>query len=151
MHRFAEGRDLILGGVKIPHHAGLLGHSDADVLSHAIADALLGAVAAGDVGRHFPDTDPAWRGASSLDILRRVVAIVRGEGVVRIVNVDSTVVAQEPRLAPHVDAMRSNLEEALSVPAASVSVKATTSERLGALGRLEGMAAMASALVEVAS
>ncbi len=146
-HRFAPGRPLVLGGVEIEHALGLAGHSDADVLCHAIADALLGAVAEGDIGRHFPDTDPAWKDARSLDLLREVASIVRSTDA-RIVNVDATVIAQRPRLAPRISEMRANLAEAMGIPAERVSVKATTVERMGAFGREEGIGAMAVATVE---
>jgi 2-C-methyl-D-erythritol 2,4-cyclodiphosphate synthase len=147
VHRFAPGRRLVLGGVAIPYPQGLEGHSDADVLCHAIADALLGAVAAGDIGVHFPDTDAAWKDADSLDLLRRAAGIALGlRG--RPVNVDSTVLAEAPRLRPHVDAMRRNIAAALGIEADRVSIKATTCERLGFVGRREGIAAMAVAAVE---
>lgn len=146
-HRFAPGRQLVLGGVLIPHPMGLDGHSDADVLCHAIADALLGAVAAGDIGQHFPDTDPTWKDARSVDLLREVAAIVRSTDA-RIVNVDATVIAQQPRLAPHIGNMRANLADAMGIQADRVSVKATTVEKMGALGREEGIGAMAVAMVE---
>ncbi len=146
-HRFAAGRKLVLGGVHIAHTLGLAGHSDADVLCHAISDALLGAVAEGDIGRHFPDTDPAWKDACSLHLLAEVASIVRSTDA-RIVNVDATVIAQRPKLAPHIDDMRANLAEAMGIPAERVSVKATTVERMGAFGREEGIGAMAIATVE---
>lgn len=148
VHPFASGRPLVLGGVEVPAERGLGGHSDADVLSHAVADALLGALALGDLGRHFPDSDPRFRGASSLALLAEVVARVRARGG-RVVNVDATVVAEAPRLAPHLDEMRVRLAETLGVAGDRVSVKAKHAEGLGALGRQEGIAAMAVALVEV--
>jgi 2-C-methyl-D-erythritol 2,4-cyclodiphosphate synthase len=148
VHPFASDRVLVLGGVEVPAERGLAGHSDADVLSHAVADALLGALALGDLGRHFPDSDPSFRGASSLVLLAQVVARVRAHGG-RVVNVDATVVAETPRLAPHLDRMRARLAETLGVAGERVSVKAKHAERLGALGRQEGIAAMAVALVEV--
>ncbi|HLE42752.1 MAG TPA: 2-C-methyl-D-erythritol 2,4-cyclodiphosphate synthase [Methylomirabilota bacterium] len=148
VHPFASDRPLVLGGVEVPAERGLHGHSDADVLSHAVADALLGALALGDLGRHFPDSDPRFRGASSLALLAEVVARVRARGG-RVVNVDATVVAEVPRLAPHLDAMRVRLAETLGVAGDRVSVKAKHAEGLGALGRQEGIAAMAVALVEV--
>jgi 2-C-methyl-D-erythritol 2,4-cyclodiphosphate synthase len=148
VHPLAGGRPLVLGGVEVPAERGLAGHSDADVLSHAVADALLGALALGDLGRHFPDSDPRFRGASSLGLLAEVVARVRKEGG-RVVNVDATVVAEAPRLAPHLDRMRARLAQTLGVAEARVSVKAKHAERLGALGRQEGIAAMAVALVEL--
>jgi 2-C-methyl-D-erythritol 2,4-cyclodiphosphate synthase len=147
IHAFAPGRRLVLGGVEIPHPQGLAGHSDADVLCHAVADALLGAMADGDIGRHFPDTDARWKDASSLALLRIVAERVRARGG-RIVNVDSTVLAEAPRLGPHVAAMRAAMAESLGIEAARVSVKATTCEGLGALGRREGIAVMAIAAVE---
>ncbi len=148
IHRFAEGRRLVLGGVEIPHTMGLLGHSDADVLCHALADALLGAVAAGDIGQHFPDTDPQWKNADSLKLLARAAAVVRERGG-RAVNVDATVMAERPKVAPHIDRMRALIGAAVGLPVDAVSVKATTLERLGALGREEGIAAMAVATVEM--
>lgn len=148
-HRLVTGRRLILGGVKIDHPLGLLGHSDADVLCHAVADALLGSVAAGDIGQHFPDTDPAWKDANSLELLRATAAIVRGKGA-RILNVDATVMAEAPKLARHIAAMRGNLAGAMNVAADEVSVKATTMEGMGSLGRSEGIAVMAVATVEMA-
>ncbi|MGQ9559612.1 MAG: 2-C-methyl-D-erythritol 2,4-cyclodiphosphate synthase [Candidatus Oleimicrobiaceae bacterium] len=154
VHRLVSGRPLILGGVHIPFPQGLLGHSDADVLCHAIADALLGAAAAGDIGRHFPNTDPQWKGVSSLLLLERVAAMLAEEHLV-VVNVDATVVAERPLLAPYIDRMRENIASALRVPSPAVSVKATTTEGLGLTGRGEGIAASAVALVaskeEVAS
>ena len=143
-HRFAPNRDLILGGVKIEHNLGLLGHSDADVLCHAIADALLGAVAEGDIGKHFPDTDPQWKGACSLTILTAVGDILKDKDAA-ISNIDATVIAEEPKLAPHIDAMRQNIADALGLTIDAISVKATTVETMGALGRKEGIAAMAVA------
>lgn len=148
IHRFSEGRELVLGGVIIKGHPGLAGHSDADVLCHAVMDALLGAVAAGDIGEHFPDTDAAWRGASSIDLLARVTDLVRARGG-RPVNVDATVLAEKPRLAPFREQMRSNLAGAIGLPHSAVSVKATTLEGIGSLGAGEGMAAMAVAGVMV--
>lgn len=146
-HRLVEGRKLILGGVEIAHPFGLLGHSDADVLTHAIMDALLGAVAAGDIGQHFPDTDPRWEGADSLKLLCAVVALLRERGW-RVGNVDATVLAERPKLMAHIPEMRSRLAEAMGVEPADVSVKATTVEGLGAIGRREGISAMAVATVE---
>jgi 2-C-methyl-D-erythritol 2,4-cyclodiphosphate synthase len=146
-HRLVEGRRVILGGVDIPHERGLLGHSDADVLTHAIMDALLGAIADGDIGRHFPDSDPRWKDARSVDMLRQVAGRVRGAGWA-IANADATVLAEAPRLAPHVALMRSRLAEAMGIGPEQVSIKATTMEGLGAIGRREGIAAMAVATVE---
>jgi 2-C-methyl-D-erythritol 2,4-cyclodiphosphate synthase len=145
-HRLVEGRALTLGGVRIPHATGLLGHSDADVLTHAIMDALLGAVADGDIGQHFPDTDPRWKDADSLALLRQVVARLAARGW-RVGNVDATILAEAPRLAPHNARMRARLAEALGITVAAVSVKATTVEGLGAIGRREGISAMAVATV----
>jgi len=147
-HRLREGRKLILGGVEIPHDRGLDGHSDADVISHAIADALLGAIGEGDIGKHFPNTDESIRGISSLEILRRVNKLL-GQSNARVVNVDATLLAEAPKIAPHIDAMRRHIAEALSTPAANIGIKATTNEGLGAIGRGEGMAAMAVATVEI--
>ena len=146
VHRLAEGRALVLGGIRIPHALGLLGHSDADVLTHAVMDALLGAVADGDIGKHFPDTDARWKDADSLDLLRQVIARLAARGW-RVGNVDATVMAEAPRLAPHIADMRARLAEALGVTPEAVSVKATTVEGLGAIGRGEGIAAMAVATV----
>jgi 2-C-methyl-D-erythritol 2,4-cyclodiphosphate synthase len=146
IHRLARRRRLVLGGVDIPYRLGLLGHSDADVLCHAIADSLLGAAAAGDIGRHFPDSDPEFRGVSSLLLLERTRALVRKAGF-RIVNVDSTVVAEAPRLAPHVDQMRRNIARALKIRPSQVSVKATTNEGLGSIGHGQGICAFANALI----
>ena len=148
IHRLVEGRKLILGGVEIPHDRGLDGHSDADVLSHAIADALLGAVGEHDIGHHFPNTDESIRGISSLQILKGVAAILREKGG-RIVNVDSTLIAEAPKIGPHLAAIRGNIADALGIPVSRVGVKATTNELLGTIGRGEGMAAMAVASVEV--
>jgi len=148
VHRLAEGRKLILGGVEIAHSRGLEGHSDADVLSHAIADALLGAIGAGDIGQHFPNTDESIRGISSIEILKRVSKLV-AEKDARTINIDATVVAEEPKIAPHIAQMRKIIADAIGVPDSSVSVKATTNERLGAIGRSEGIAAMAVATVKV--
>ena len=147
VHAFAEGRKLILGGVEIPYARGLAGHSDADVLIHALADALLGAAALGDIGMHFPDSDPAYQGADSRVLLREVARKLAAAGW-RIVNVDSTVIAQAPRLAPHIPAMIANLAADLGLAVSAVSVKATTTERLGFTGRGEGIAAQAIALIE---
>ncbi len=141
-HRFAANRELILGGVKIEHELGLLGHSDADVLCHAIADALLGAVAEGDIGKHFPDNDPKWKDACSLMLLTAVGDILKKKGAT-ISNIDATIIAEEPKLAPHIDNMRQNIADALELTIDAVSVKATTVETMGSLGRKEGIAAMA--------
>ncbi|MBR2906579.1 MAG: 2-C-methyl-D-erythritol 2,4-cyclodiphosphate synthase [Clostridia bacterium] len=147
VHRLVEGRRLILGGVDIPHTVGLLGHSDADVLLHAIADALLGAAAFGDIGKHFPDSDPAYKGISSLTLLSHVGTLLKENGF-RIINIDSTVIAQSPKLAPHIPLMRENIASALGIDASSVSVKATTEEHLGFTGEGLGIAAQAIALIE---
>jgi 2-C-methyl-D-erythritol 2,4-cyclodiphosphate synthase len=146
VHALVEGRRLVLGGVTIPHSRGLLGHSDADVLLHAICDALLGALALGDLGAHFPDTDPRWRNADSRVLLRHV-AVLTGERGFEVGNLDTTIVAQEPRLAPHVAAMIANIAADLGCDAARISVKATTTERLGFAGRGEGIAALATVLL----
>ena len=146
-HRLRPGRDLIIGGVRIEHPLGLDGHSDADVLTHAVIDALLGAAGLGDIGQHFPASDPRFKGVSSLDLLATVVRAVTEAGY-RIVNVDSTVIAEEPHLQPHLGAMRNQLAKRLAVDAGAVSVKATSPEGLGALGRKAGIAAQAVALIE---
>lgn len=146
VHALVAGRALILGGVTIPHSRGLLGHSDADVLLHAIADALLGALALGDIGRHFPDSDAAYAGADSRALLRRVMDLVASRGY-ELGNVDATIVAQAPRVSPFVDAMRANIAADLRCAVDRVSVKATTTERLGFTGREEGIAAQAVVLV----
>jgi 2-C-methyl-D-erythritol 2,4-cyclodiphosphate synthase len=147
IHRKAQGRPLVLGGVTFDGDWGLEGHSDADVLTHAVADALLGALALGDIGRHFPPDQPRWKDASSLEILRLVRALVEGAGG-SVVNVDVAVVAEAPRIAPRREAIAANLAQALRVSHDRVSIKATTNEALGALGRGEGIAAWAVALVE---
>jgi 2-C-methyl-D-erythritol 2,4-cyclodiphosphate synthase len=147
-HRLAPGRKLILGGIEVPHDRGLDGHSDADVLCHAIADALLGAIGEGDIGHHFPNTDESIRGISSIEILRRVNALL-GEMRARAVNVDATLIAEAPKIAPHIPAIREKVAAALHLDTSRVSIKATTNEGLGALGRGEGMAAIAVATVEM--
>ena len=146
VHRLVEGRPLILGGVEIPFERGLAGHSDADVLLHAVADALLGAAALGDLGHIFPDTDERWKDADSMALLREVRARVAQEGY-HVHNVDTTLVLEAPKLQPHVSAMRANLADALAVEVGVVSVKATTSERMGFVGREEGAAAYAVCLL----
>jgi 2-C-methyl-D-erythritol 2,4-cyclodiphosphate synthase len=146
VHAFAAGRRLVLGGVEIPHGEGLLGHSDADVLLHAICDALLGAAALGDIGRHFPDSDPVYAGISSLVLLTQVAARIQKKGY-SIGNIDTTLVAQQPRLAAHIPAMVQKVSEALGLPADRVNIKATTTEKLGFTGRSEGIAAYAVALL----
>ena len=147
VHKLVEGRELILCGVKVPYEKGLLGHSDADVALHALADALLGAAAMRDIGYHFPDTDPAYKGADSRRLLRRVVEII-GEKGYRVGNVDVTIVAQRPKLLTYIPEMIANVAADLAVSADCVSVKATTTEHLGFTGRGEGIAAMAVALIE---
>ncbi|MBQ0831155.1 2-C-methyl-D-erythritol 2,4-cyclodiphosphate synthase [Marinobacter sp.] len=147
VHAFGEGEAVILGGVSIPYSQGLKAHSDGDVLLHALADALLGAVALGDIGHLFPDTSNEWAGADSRDLLRRVMARVAEEGF-GVLNVDTTIIAQAPKMAPHIEAMRLNISEDLGVPASRVSVKATTSEKLGFTGRGEGIACQAVCLLE---
>src|SRR5512138_112014 len=148
VHRLVAERKLILGGVDVPYHKGLLGHSDADVLLHAISDAILGAIGEGDIGRHFPDTDPQFKGADSLKLLAHVMGLADRKGY-RLGNVDATVVAQRPKLAPHIPAMRENIARVLAADADRVNVKATTTEELGFCGRGEGIAAHAVALMEV--
>jgi 2-C-methyl-D-erythritol 2,4-cyclodiphosphate synthase len=143
-HRLVAGRPLILGGVGIPHDRGLDGHSDADVLTHAVIDALLGAAGLGDIGQHFPDTDERWRGADSIELLRSVVALL-GERRLAIAHVDTTVVMERPKLAPHREAIRESLADALGVAAERVNVKASTGEGMGFVGRGEGVAALAAA------
>jgi 2-C-methyl-D-erythritol 2,4-cyclodiphosphate synthase len=147
-HRLVSGRKLILGGVEIAHKRGLQGHSDADVLSHAIADAVLGALGAGDIGKHFPNTEESIRGISSIEILRHVATIAAQKNA-RVVNVDATVLAEAPKISPHITAMQEKIADALGVKANAISIKATTNEGLGAIGRSEGMAAIAVASVEV--
>lgn len=148
VHALKEGRKLILGGVDIPFTRGLQGHSDADVLVHAIMDALLGSMAMGDIGQHFPDTDPDYAGADSLELLRKVASLVAEKGA-KISNIDATLLAEQPKMAPHIDEMRKNISGALGVEDGQVSVKATTLEKMGFLGRGEGIGAMAIAGVEV--
>lgn len=147
VHKLVEGRKLIIGGVEIEHTLGLLGHSDADVLLHAISDALLGACAMGDIGGMFPDTDEKWRGANSLILLEAVVSRINEAGY-RISNIDSTVIAQKPKMKPYIDTMRSNIADACKIDMSRVSVKATTEEKLGFSGREEGISAHAVVLVE---
>ncbi|MGN0525994.1 MAG: 2-C-methyl-D-erythritol 2,4-cyclodiphosphate synthase [Acutalibacteraceae bacterium] len=147
VHAFAENRKCIIGGVDIPCEKGLLGHSDADVLLHAVSDSLLGAVALGDIGKHFPDTDPEYSGADSLILLSKVVDLVNEKGY-KVVNIDATVIAQTPKMSPYIDEMRKNIADALKVDVDSVSVKATTEEKLGFTGRKEGIAAHCISLVE---
>ncbi len=147
VHALAEGRRLIIGGVDIPHEVGLLGHSDADVLLHAISDALLGAAALGDIGKHFPDSDMRYKGISSLVLLCEVGALLKTHGY-RIENIDSTVIAQSPRLSPYISEMRANIANALGLDTSAVSVKATTEEKLGFTGEKLGIAAHAVCLIE---
>lgn len=147
VHRLVEGRKCIIGGVDIPYEKGLLGHSDADVLLHAVMDAVLGAMAAEDIGKLFPDNDPAYKGADSLALTRRVAEVMTERGY-RLGNIDATVVAQAPKLAPHIPAMRENIAKAFGVDPDRVSVKATTEERLGFTGSGEGIAAHAVCLIE---
>lgn len=146
VHRLVAERPLILGGIEIPYEKGLLGHSDADVLLHAISDALLGAAALGDIGAHFPDSDPAYRGADSAELLRAVGDLIRASGY-EIGNIDSTVVCQAPKLAPHIASMRARIAEVLALPVGAVSVKASTEEHMGFTGRGEGIAAHAVCLL----
>lgn len=146
VHQFADNRDLILGGIAIPHPVGLLGHSDADVLLHAITDALLGALALGDIGTHFPDTDPTWKGADSAELLRASYQLVTGKGY-SVSNIDATVVAEAPKLKPYIPEMSQRIADILRIPSDRVSLKATTSEKMGFVGRKEGIAAMATVLV----
>lgn len=148
VHRLVEGRKLIMGGVDIPWGKGLLGHSDADVLLHAIADAILGAIAEGDIGRHFPDTDPRYKGADSLQLLEHVGKLAAAKGYL-LGNVDATIVAQRPKMAPHIQQMRENIARVLNCSVDQVNVKATTTEELGFCGRGEGIAAYAVALMRI--
>lgn len=147
VHKLVEGRDLILGGVKIPYEKGLLGHSDADVLLHAISDALLGAAALGDIGRHFPDTDPQYKGADSLELLAHVGELI-DEKMYVISNIDATIIAQRPKMAPHIETMRENIADALHLEIDQINVKATTEEGLGFTGTGEGISAQAVACLE---
>ena len=144
VHRLVEGRKLILGGVDVPHSMGLDGHSDADVLVHALCDALLGAVGAGDIGKHFPDTDPKWKGISSRHLLKEVMRMCKG---FKLANADSVIVAQKPKLAPYIPEMKKNIAAILDVEADQINIKATTTERLGFAGREEGISAYAVALL----
>ena len=146
VHKLVEGRDLIIGGVKIPYEKGLLGHSDADVLLHAISDALLGAAALGDIGKHFPDTDPAYKGADSLKLLQEVGKKLENECYL-IENIDATIIAQAPKMRPHIDTMRQNIADALSIDISQVNVKATTEEGLGFTGSGEGISSQAICLL----
>ena len=147
VHKFGSGDQIVIGGVQISHSQGLLAHSDGDVLLHALMDALLGAIAAGDIGQHFPDTDQRWAGADSRALLRHVDSLVRDTGY-RLGNADMTLIAEKPKFAPHILAMRENIAEDLGVPESRISVKATTTEKLGFTGRGEGIAAQATVLLE---
>lgn len=147
VHKLAENRKLILGGVEIPHEKGLLGHSDADVLTHAVMDALLGAAALGDIGKHFPDSDDSYKGADSIELCKKTVQLIRNQQYY-VVNVDATVIAQAPKLAPYIAQMRQNLADALGVSVDCVNVKATTEEHLGFTGEKLGIAAHAVCLIE---
>ena len=146
VHKLVEGRDLILGGVKIEHSLGLLGHSDADVLVHAIMDALLGAAALGDIGKHFPDTDEQYKGADSMKLLAHVAELIEQEGYV-IENIDATIIAQRPKMAPYISQMKQHIADDLNLDASQVGIKAKTNEKLGFLGREEGIAVQAVALL----
>lgn len=147
VHRLVPDRKLILGGVEIPHETGLLGHSDADVLLHAICDAILGAIAEGDIGKHFPDNDPAYKGADSILLLQHVMGLADARGY-RIGNIDATIVAQKPKLAPYIERMKLNIAAAVSADANRINVKATTTEELGFAGRKEGIAAYAVTILQ---
>ena len=146
VHKLVEGRDLIIGGVRIPHTLGLLGHSDADVLLHAIMDALLGAAGLGDIGKHFPDTDPQYKGISSMKLLSHVAELIREKGYV-VENIDATIIAQKPKMAPHIPQMRKNMADALGIPESKINVKATTEEGLGFTGSGEGISSQAICLL----
>lgn len=147
VHRLTEGRELILGGVKIPYEKGLLGHSDADVLVHAVMDALLGAAALGDIGRHFPDTDPEYEGISSISLLERVADLLDGKKYI-VENIDATIIAQRPKMLPHIENMRKNIADALKISVDQVNIKATTEEGLGFTGTGEGISSQAVCLLE---
>jgi 2-C-methyl-D-erythritol 2,4-cyclodiphosphate synthase len=146
IHQLVPDRPLILGGVRIPHSLGLLGHSDADVLTHAIMDALLGALGLGDIGHYFPPSDPKWKGADSIMLLAQVLALIQAQGWL-IGNIDSTIVAEQPKLKPHLKSMRSSLAKAMAIDLEQISIKATTNEKLGPVGREEGICAYAIALL----
>ena len=150
VHAFGEGDRVVIGGVTIPHHRGLVAHSDGDVLIHALCDALLGAAALGDIGRHFPDTDPAYRGADSRDLLRSVKALIEGRGY-RLGNADMTLIAQAPKMAPHIETMREYLAADLACGLEQINIKATTTEKLGFEGRGEGIACQAAVLLTMDS
>ena len=147
LHRLVTDRDLIIGGVKIPHEKGLLGHSDADVLVHSIIDAVFGSIADGDIGRHFPDTDPKFKGADSILLLSEAGKILKNKGF-KIVNIDSTIIIQKPKMAPHIDKMRQNIANALGLPMSDISVKAKTNEGMDAAGKEEAVQAYAVILIE---
>lgn len=147
VHKLTNGRDLILGGVKIPYEKGLLGHSDADVLVHAIMDALLGAAAMGDIGKHFPDTDPAYEGISSIHLLEKVAELLEGQQYL-VENIDATIIAQRPKMMPHIESMRKNIADALKISIEQVNIKATTEEGLGFTGTGEGISSQAVCLLE---
>ena len=146
VHKLVAGRDLIIGGVKIPHTLGLLGHSDADVLLHAIMDALLGAAALGDIGKHFPDTDPKYEGISSIKLLEHVAELIAEKGYI-VENIDGTIIAQKPKMAPHIPQMRANMAKAMGINESQLNIKATTEEKLGFTGREEGIASQAICLL----
>lgn len=147
VHRLVEDRDLILGGVKIPWELGLLGHSDADVLIHAIMDSLLGAAALGDIGKHFPDTDPRYKGISSVLLLKHVAVLLKENGYT-VGNIDATIIAQKPKMSPHIPQMIENIASALEIPKTRLNIKATTEEGLGFTGKMEGISAQSIALLE---
>jgi len=146
VHALIEGRKLILGGVDIPHNTGLKGHSDADVLLHSVTDALLGASALGDIGKHFPDTDPEYKNADSIELLKKVRQLIQEKGY-NVVNVDATIIAESPKMQPHIGKMRANIADALQCDLSQVSIKATTNEKLGALGGKRGIAVHSVALI----
>jgi 2-C-methyl-D-erythritol 2,4-cyclodiphosphate synthase len=146
-HRFEDGRPLVLGGVRIAHSRGLAGHSDADAVTHALIDAMLGAAAAGDIGQHFPDTDPKWKGADSMDLLRRTHELVRQRGYI-LAQADLTIIAEQPRMGPHLAAMAAQLADQLGAPAGAVNLKAKSNEGMGFIGRGEGIAVIAVATLE---
>ena len=148
VHKLVEGRDLIMGGVKIDYEKGLLGHSDADVLLHAIMDALLGAIGEGDIGKHFPDTDERYKGISSIALLEKVAKLLKSKNVV-IQNIDSTIIAQRPKMAPHIPSMRENIAKALGIEVNQINVKATTEEKLGFTGKEQGISSQAITLVDM--
>ena len=147
VHKLVEGRPLIIGGVEIPYESGLLGHSDADVLLHAVTDSILGAAALGDIGKHFPDTDPAYKGADSLVLLKEAVRIVSEAGF-RIVNIDSTIIAQRPKMRPYIDDIRANIARAASIDISCINVKATTEEGLGFTGKGEGISSQSICMID---